>query len=230
MFSSELKNHYDKLFQNSKSKIIENNFVTDDLINHKSDNRYGITLVIIPSHEVKEKVQFFLDKLKEVDPNQYYYRNTDIHITVMSIISCYPEFSERKLDIDKYYNVIEKSVSEVAKFTIDFKGITASSSAVMVQGFPSNNNLNLIRENLRVNFKKTNLEQSLDKRYSIQTAHSTVVRFSQKVKKLEKFLEVLENFREFNFGTFEIKEMIFVANDWYQKKEKVKKLKLFSLE
>jgi 2'-5' RNA ligase len=226
---ADLNFHYEKLFNETKQKVLQNNFEVDNLIDYKNDNRYGITLVIVPSESIKENIQVFLKELKLIEPDQYYYRNSDIHITVMSIISCYEDFTLNKIKVEDYLEVIKKSVENIKSFSIEFTGVTASPSAVMIQGFPSNNNLNIIRDNLRNYFNSINLEKSLDKRYAIQTAHSTVVRFRKEVSKKDSFLEILEKYRNFKFGQFEVNEMNFVANDWYQKNEKVKlieKLKL----
>ncbi|MCB0751846.1 MAG: mutarotase, partial [Ignavibacteriae bacterium] len=130
-----MKSHYDKLFNETKQKVQQDNFEVDKLIDYKNDNRYGITLVIIPSQEVKDKIQIFLSELKKIEPNQYYYRNSDIHITVMSIISCYNGFNLTHIDVNDYVNIISKSIEGEMCFDIDFTGVTSSQSAIMIQGF-----------------------------------------------------------------------------------------------
>jgi hypothetical protein len=56
----------------------------------------------------------------------------------------------------------------------------------MLQGFMNNNVVNDIRDNL-VGLKNSELEQSLDKRYSIQTAHSTIIRFRRELNQKMRF-------------------------------------------
>ena len=201
----------------------------DNLIDSESDDRYGITLLIRPPENIKNSIQTFLNNLKQIEPNQYYYRNSDIHITVMSIISCYSGFKLTQINLAEYLKVIAKSLENKNNFSINFKGITASESGVMIKGFMNNNTLNEIRDNLRLNFRNSNLEQSLDKRYSIQTAHSTVVRFSSGVKRMQEFLDTLDQYRNYEFGKFNVNTLELVGNDWYQRKEKVIKLKEFML-
>jgi len=224
-----LQDHYKKLYSESLEKIKKENFGVDEQIDSESDNRYGITLLFRPPNSLKRKIQNFLAELKKIEPAQYYYRNSDIHVTVMSIISCYSGFQLEQIDLKKYVNIISESIINVKKFEIHFRGVTASQAGIMIQGFPKNESLNKIRKKLRENFKKSDLEQSLDKRYSIQTAHSTVVRFRKEVKKKKEFLGIINEFREFNFGSFKVDILEFVGNDWYQKKEKVELLRKFSL-
>ncbi len=225
-----LSEHYKNLFSEFLNKVKSTNVLVDELIDSENDNRYGITLLIRPPIFIKNKIQIFLDDLRKIEPIQYYYRNSDIHITVMSIISCYNGFDLSKINLEDYFSVISKSVEKEKSFAINFEGITATQSAIMVQGFWEENTLNNIRDNLRENFRQTHLEQSLDKRYSIKTAHSTIVRFRNDIKEKDKFIELLEKYKNYNFGKFGVNELEFVANDWYQKIEKVKLLKTFKLE
>lgn len=224
-----LKKHYNDLYRESIRKISNNGYQIDNLIDSPLDRRFGITLIIRPPSEVKTKIQEFLDKLKTIEPNQYYYKNSDIHITVMSIISCYDGFQLKNIDVSEYVKVITQSLNCNADLEIHFKGITASPSCLMIQGFMNNKSLNIIRNNLRENFKNTTLEQSIDKRYLIQTAHATVFRFREPLNKKIKFLELIENYRNHDFGSFKVKNFELVYNDWYQKEKHVKKLFDFSL-
>ena len=225
-----LQKHYNDIYDACIKKVKSNNFLVDNLIDSESDNRYGLTLLIRPPVTVTTKIQTFLDELKEVEPNQYYYRNSDIHVTVMSIISCYQSFKLDQINVNEYSKLISKSLVNKKCFHLNFNGITATESGVMLQGFLSNSSLNDIRNSLRINFQNSDLEQSIDKRYSIQTAHSTVVRFRSEVKNKLKFLDLLEKYREYNFGGFKVETLELVGNDWYQKKEKVKKLSVFDLK
>ena len=224
-----LKKHYRKLYNESIDEISSDEYEVDNLIDSKLDQRFGITLLIRPSNEVKDKIQVFLNELKIIDPNQYYYPNSDIHITVMSIISCYEGFDIKKIELSKYIDIIKKCLPSNKHLQIQFKGLTASNSCIMLQGFMTNNLLNNIRNNLRTEFKKTVLEQSLDKRYSIQTAHATIVRFKEHLTDKNAFLKKIDNYAAYDFGTFDVKKIEFVYNDWYQRKKFVKKLYEFDI-
>ena len=219
-----LENHYKKLYNESINKISSDNYQIDNLIDSEKDKRFGLTLLIRPSNEIKKEIHKFLKKIKEIEPNQYYYPNSDIHITVMSIISCYNDFDMSKIDIQKYIELTKKCLLKGIDLNITFKGITASPSGVMIQGFMNNNELNDIRDRLRKEFKNSNLEQSLDKRYSIQTAHSTIIRFKTELSQKEKFLEILDKNINYDFGTFKVNKFELVYNDWYQREQYVKKI------
>lgn len=223
-----LADHYDNLYQNSIDEIRTEGCKTDPLIKSPTDNRFGVTLLIRPPILVKKRIEIFLKELKNIDNQQYYYPLSDIHITVMSIISCYDGFDLKNISIPNYIRIIEKSIQDVGKFRIKFKGITASTSTIMIQGFYGEI-LNTFRNNLRINFQKSHLEQTIDKRYSIKTGHSTVVRFQNKLEQENNFLEALEKYKDFDFGEFDVNRVELVFNDWYQRKEHVRILSYFDI-
>ncbi|WP_291146555.1 mutarotase [Flavobacterium sp. UBA7680] len=214
-----LAEHYNQLYKTSSETILSGNYSLDSKINDTSDSRFGITLLLRPSEKIKSNIQLFLNELKAVEPNQYYYPNSDIHITVMSIISCYEGFSLDKINVEDYIKIIEKSLEDLGEIKIEFRGVTASNSAIMIQGFPFDETLNNLRNKLRENFRNSTLEQSIDSRYSIATAHSTVMRFTENLQNPEKLIEVVEQFRDYNFGDFTADKLELVFNDWYQREE-----------
>ena len=221
--------HYRKLYEDSIIKIKSNNYEIDPLINSNSDKRHGITLLIRPNLNVRNNIQSFLKELINLEPKQYYYPNTDIHITVASIISCHTDFKLEDLIIEDYINVIKDSLKNANPVKLNFKGLTASPSCIMVQGFMQNDSLNNIRNKLRTNFSNSGLEQSIDKRYVLQTAHSTVVRFREKFNNIADYVKIIEKYRDYNFGETEINNFEFVFNDWYMRNSKTKVLHTFNL-
>ena len=178
---------------------------------------------------MKEKIQNFIEELKLAEPNQYYYPASDIHLTILSIISCYNGLILESINISDYIAIIAQALKSTKIFEIKFTGITASPSCVMIQGFPNNSILNDLRDKLRSLFKNSFVEQSLDKRYEIQTAHLTVARFMNRLEMKAGFLDLLEKYREYEFGTTSVDSVELVGNDWYQRKEKVMKLSEFQI-
>lgn len=219
-----LVEHYNNLYKESIQKIKSDDYQTDDLIDSTLDNRFGITLIVRPTISVKNNIQTFLNDLKAIEPDQYYYPESDIHVTVLSIISCYKGFDLAQISILDYVALIKKSITSQKSIEIEFRGITASPSCIMIQGFLSDDTLNDIRDTLRINFKNSNLQQTIDQRYTIQSAHSTVVRFRKRLTKKDDYIKVLDHYRDYYFGTSTINTIELVYNDWYHRKEFVKDL------
>ncbi|MBG9375171.1 mutarotase [Panacibacter sp. DH6] len=224
----QLKEHYTNLWNNALSKFEANAFEFDTLIDSVKDHRFGVTLVAKPSGNVKKNIHQMLLDLRAIEPGQYYYPTPDIHVTVLSIISCYNGFKLASIHARDYIAIIKKSLHGITSFPVFFEGITASPSCIMVQGFAGNEIENL-RNNLRSNFKNTDLESSIDKRYQIHTAHATVIRFRHALQQPQKFVERLKYYRNFHFGVTEVQEVSFVFNDWYQRHLDEHVLATFSL-
>lgn len=225
----DLKRHYNSLWNHSFKKFKRGEFRFDHLIDAAGDTRYGMTLLARPSPEVKGSILDTLGQIKAVAPNQYYYPGTDLHITVLSIISCYPGFSLDDVNLSEYCNIIDSSLKSVTPFQIQFQGITASPSCILIQGFPGNNQLTKLRNVLRKKIKKSDLQHSIDKRYKLQTAHMTAIRFKEKFVDAEDFIETISTLRHRAFGHCLIKELELVGNNWYQHKDKVELVKKFEL-
>ncbi|WP_286969593.1 2'-5' RNA ligase family protein [Flavobacterium sp. UBA4854] len=224
-----LTQHYDQLYKTSSEIISIGKYSIDSELKNESDSRFGITLLIRPNDEIKANIHSFLNELRKAEPEQYFYPDSDIHITVMSIISCSSDFTLNQISAKEYIEVICRSLVDVEKIQIHFKGVTASPSALMIQGFPSDETLNNLRNRLRENFKNSGLQQSIDSRYSISTAHSTVMRFQEKLHDPKKLIEIAEKFRDYDFGEFEVKNLELVYNDWYQRKSTTRVLGDFGL-
>lgn len=224
-----LKAHYNKMYNESVLKISSDHYEIDPMIHSDSDDRFGLSLIIRPPIEVKDKIQKFLNELRSVEPHQYFYPNSDIHITVISVISCYSGLKLSNINVPEYVKLIEKCLKNLQNITISCKGITASPSCIMIQGFNHDNSLNKLRDRLRLEFNNSDLEQSMDERYLIQTAHTTVFRFTEHLEQKENFLEIIENYRDYDFGAFIVDDIELVYNDWFHRDYSVEKLGRFKL-
>jgi 2'-5' RNA ligase len=224
-----LQEHYETLYTESITKIKSGGLQTDSLIDSDQDKRYGLTLRIRPDTILNTSIYNFLDQLLQIEPDQYYYPKSDIHVTVMSIISCYNDFNLQRISIPDYINLIEQSIQATKNIVIRFTGITASPSCIMIKGFPEDETLHTIRNTLRTNFKNSSLEQSIDKRYSIQTAHATIVRFKKPLTRMNEYLKMLDIYHDHDFGTLNTNILELVHNDWYHRTKQVKQLYTFKL-
>lgn len=225
----DLESHYSMLWEASLSKFRQGEFEYDTMIDDPTDNRMGLTLLLRPDAVTIDKIKNFLWSLEALEPHQYYYPDTDIHITVLSIISCYAGFQLHQINVADYVALIQEALHGISSFEIMLRGITASSACILLQGFPESGVLDKLRNALREKMSKSDLQQSLDERYLLKTAHSTVVRFKSPLKNGPLFISELSKFRDYPFGNFEVKKLELVYGDWYQKNSCMKRLHLFEL-
>ncbi|MEX0724101.1 MAG: hypothetical protein WD053_09490 [Gracilimonas sp.] len=218
----DLEAHYKQLWDSSIHKFRSGEFNPDQKIDAPSDDRYGLTLLIRPSLDVRLKITEMLNDLKPYAPDQYYYPVSDMHITALSIISCQSGFSLDQIDdVGEYIPIIRSAIDHIAPFQIKFQGLTASPSALMICGYPENNSLDELRNSLRTSFKQTSLFHTIDKRYKLMTAHITALRFRTKVSDQKNFVKKLRSLEDTLFGADPIQELELVGNDWYQRRQRV---------
>lgn len=175
--NENLETLYNDLYEKNYSVIANGNYSIDGQIDDSQDQRYGLTLLLKPNETVKTNIDNVLCQIKQFEPEQYYYPKSDLHVTVLSIISCYSGFELSRIASEHYSEIIQKCLKEIENFEITFKGMTLSNAGILIKGYPSNDSLNNLRENLRKNFSQTQLEQSIDSRYTLTTAHITAIRF-----------------------------------------------------
>lgn len=221
---------YDNLYKKSLQHFSSNGVEVDHNIDNPKDDRYGLTLIIRPEESVRKKIIEFTGELSSIDSQQYYYPFSDIHITILSLISCTAGLKMKDIELPSYIDLINNQLKDVRSFDLKMEGVTASPSCIMVRGYPADESLNSLRNRLRSAFEKSNLPQSLDQRYLLQTAHATVVRFREPLAQKNMFLEKLENNRSQDFGTFKVQEIELVYNDWYHRTRCVQSLHTFEFE
>ncbi|WP_162056249.1 2'-5' RNA ligase family protein [Pontibacter pamirensis] len=226
----DIEQHYNQLWETTWRKFTAGVFELDPLIASENDSRFGITLLFRPGQEVWKRIQQFLLELQQIEPEQYYYPEADIHVTVMSIISCHAGFSLDAIRVEEYMQLVQQTVQNSQSFQLYFRGITASPSCLLIQGFPVADQLNQLRNKLRESFRSATLQQTIDTRYVLQTAHSTVVRFKAPLQNPSVFLDKVQEYREYDFGSTEVSELELVYNDWYQRQALVQLLGRFSLK
>jgi len=93
---------------------------------------------------------------------------------------------------------------------------TVEAFRILIQGFPDNEQLNHLRDSLRINFKKAKLESTFDSRYKLSTAHITAVRCTPPFRSSDEVMAILSKFRGYDFGTLEVNSLALVFNNWYQ--------------
>lgn len=226
---NELNAIYGRLWEESYPQFQNGVFQLDSLILSPEDQRRGITLLARITNPVDQEISCFLNDANSLEPHQYYYPASDLHLTILSIITCVEGFHLSSIDPQEYAEVIRNYCSQYHSFKIAFRGLTASNSCIMVQGFPDDDQLNSLREDLREGFSASHFCHSIDSRYPIKTAHSTVIRFQNPVGDSNSFVKLLEKYRDHEFGVLEVNQLELVFNDWYQTKSNTILLDRFCL-
>ena len=66
----DLQTHYNSLFEQASQDILAGKYFIDPQLDSTTDNRFGITLLIRPPEQTREKIQGFLNELLAIEPDQ----------------------------------------------------------------------------------------------------------------------------------------------------------------
>ncbi|MDO6428559.1 hypothetical protein Q4489_16220 [Thalassotalea sp. 1_MG-2023] len=215
-----IASHYNEMWQRFTDSARANCLTLDPFIHSSLDTRRGITALSYidkNSQQVADKISEFLTEVHKVEPEQYFYPRSDLHITMLSIISCIEDFTLSKVNIDEYIKAYNHVVAECPPVEINFIGVTASESCIVIQGFPVDNNLHTFRKKLRQAFKSLP-NTTFDSRYKLITAHCTAIRFCRPIKDSQRLFELCQANRERSFGSIVFNQFELVYNNWYQQR------------
>ena len=214
--------HYDKnIYEKNKQKLLKGGTGDKFLINVKNDNRMSLVLLIRISSEISNKIEKCISKLKNIEPDLYYYPKTDFHITVIDILKG-EENREIPNNLNEYIECINNCIKEIKPFKIEFNGLTASDNAIMVKGYYEYE-LQKFRELLRKSLKEKGL--SIEERYETISCHITIGRVADNFKNPKDLTKFIEEERK--FGVMEVDSLELSFHNWYDTKKKV--LTLFKL-
>ena len=201
----------------------------DPLIDSAQDNRRGLTLLARPPAPITQAIAALLAELRRAEPTQYYYPATDLHLTILSVISCHPGFTLAAVDAASYRRVVRAALQATPPFTIELAGLTASPGGILVQGFPPDDSLETLRATTRALFQQSGLPQSIDRRYRLQTAHLTIARFRTRPLDYQALIDFVNKYQNQFIGSFEVTSLELVFNDWYQRAANTVLLESYSL-
>jgi 2'-5' RNA ligase len=227
---SEIQPIYEKLWCEAVSAFDNNNPRLDPFLKKRSgDKRRGITLLVRPDFQVRKRIEKFLREAAKITPEQYFYQPEEFHLTVLSAIPGSETWRQQFKKLPDYLAALDEALKSHPAFSVNFHGVTASPEAVMIQGFPANDMLAKLRDELRAALIQRGLGGNLDRRYKITAAHLTVVRFSTPMRDWNPLKELLSTNRNTDFGTTRFRSLELIESDWYASTDSVRTLREYPL-
>jgi len=221
---------YRRLWHEAVSAFERNDLELDcHLLNKPQDLRRGLALAFRPDENVQGSISNFLHELAAASPGQYFYRPEELHVTVLSIIPGSERWQDKIQHLAAYQSAISEVLQRHREFPITFQGVTASRGAVMIQGFPGDNTLAQMREDLRESLGQKGFAGQLDVRYKINAAHVTVMRFCRAEADWKRLLALLRANRTTDFGEVRVANLELILGDWYASADRTRILHKYKL-
>jgi 2'-5' RNA ligase len=207
---------YEQLWNQTGALLKSGRLRIDPRLQNKAgDGRRGVTLVARPDAAVRRRIGKFLREAAAICPRQHFYKPSEMHVTVMAIIAGSERWRDEIRLLPACRAALDRALKNWGTFRIDFHGITVSPDAVMIQGFPADDVLAGLREEIRDAFRKDGLGENLDRRYQTVTAHLTVMRFAEPEAEWQRLFDFLESHRETDFGRTHFRKLELVWSNWY---------------
>jgi 2'-5' RNA ligase len=188
-----------------------------------------LTLIARPSPEVRKKITAFLGRLRGLEPEQYYYAPMEFHVTVLALFTAVVGHKRFFAKTAEYIAAVESALEKAEPIRIEFKGVTASAGAIIIQGLVRDGALDELRDGLRGQLRDRGLAEGVDVRYRLRTAHITVARFRAPLRDGGRLAGELERARHRAFGSIKMRRLVLVSNDWYMTRRVVENLARFRL-
>lgn len=218
----ELTSLYSQINLAGMKAILNGQEKPDPILNNlEQDQRLGLALIITLTGSITERFQFLMEQIGRIEPEQYYYPVSDLHLTILEFVSAHEDFRRDEAVLDKSGRVVEQAIHGLPPFAINFNGIIASNAAIIVKGYYKSGLLQL-RERIRKIAPEHGIH--LQERYQSISAHSTMVRFKKNLQNRAELLGIVQKYSEFDIGTSNVNEIELTVHDWYnRKKEGIRK-------
>lgn len=222
---------YDRLWQEATAAWATGGLRADlNLRNGTKDPRRGITLAARPDADVQNRVEAFLREAAAICPGQHVYQPAELHLTVLAVIPGSESWRQEIHHLPACRKVLDEVLRDRPAFSVKFRGVTVSPEAVLVQGFPQDNILTRLRDDLRCALRQGGAGENLDRRYKITAAHLTVMRFSNPGADWKRLLEFLQAQRETDFGEAHFQSLQLIWSDWCASAGVVRTLREYALK
>jgi 2'-5' RNA ligase len=221
---------YDQLWSKSTAALETGGLWVDlNLKNKTGDPRRGATLVARPDAGVRKRVEIFLSEAADICPGQYFYQPAELHMTVLAVIPGSESWRKEIHRLPACREVLDIVLKNHRAFSVNFRGVTVSPEAVLIQGFPQDDILARLRDDLRNVLRDRGLGENLDHRYKIVAAHLTVMRFSHPQADWKRLLDFLRAHRETDFGEMTFRSLQLIWGDWCASTGKTRTLQQYRL-
>jgi 2'-5' RNA ligase len=213
--NTQLQSHYDTMWDDAFEALARGDIDCDTHLGTDHDLRRGLTLIARPGPALRARFECLLDRLALSEPQQYRYPAADMHVTILPFFTAIANPVSELALLNDYVNSAKAALDDIEAFDIQFNGITMSRGALLAQGFPCGPALETLRKRLRTQLHDAGLDASLDQRYRLITAHSTLFRFVAPLDNPQNFAAQLKSLRHEPLGCMHVSEVELVVNDWY---------------
>lgn len=186
--------------------------IVEPVTDYVNDNRICLTSVVFIPKNLQEKIiTEVIEPLRKVDPKQYFYLPSSLHITVNNIRTIeYPPLFNGE-DIEKAKEVIKQVTPKYKPLTFDVKRLFELPASLAISAF-SDKTLGRLALELRRELEKAGVPDN--KAYAsedIVIANTTISRFINTPN--PEFWQKVKEFKNIDVGNFEVNKISLITTN-----------------
>lgn len=180
-----------------------------------SDNRHGVAFIARPPRPLCEWIAKIQDRLRTIDPSQYFYPASDLHSTLVAVC-----FAATKDEVSAIVEVLRRGLESrrqvfpMVQLTTGRLGFDRNGGAALL--IPTDESLEEFRASLIEFVFSLGLE--IKQRYVSEIAHVTFVRYLHEMtdERLSKWVEILDSPPECPIQYWHLEALwLSWGRDWY---------------
>ena len=186
-----------------------------------ADGRLGLTLVAHPSDAVASRMLAATEELRRSCPGHFYYDKERLHFTLLPLVAATDPPKVSDALARRFAEPILDVLRESGPFEVEFEGVCATSSSLIVKGYPVGDGLATLRNRLRERLAGSGLADQVEERYRSVGAHVTLARLIRTGETV-RLLEAVSVMEDRALGSMLVEETRLVVNDFYMSPDKVR--------
>lgn len=211
--TAEIQNEFQAAWEHFSAELRQHGGKIDSL---DSPNAQKIlTTVARMPPALSAKILEFQEDVRRLDPRQYFYPVTDIHLTVLNCAAFLknPDILD-EADIQRVARELGEVFSSVQSFPVQVKGVGVLPARVFVQIFDSSGTIAALRQKIRQKLSNQAWHPEAENKLLMPNpilVWANVVRMRQLVS--PEFVDLISKYREAEFGSFEVQEIELAITD-----------------
>lgn len=195
-----LRSEYEGLWTGSR-QLLAAGRVTPDTAPVESSGRWGVSAVLRPTGDVAATLAGVSETLAGfTGRRQTLYGPSNLHTTVRSIETYRAGVTDEDAAVRIYAEILDRIAGRRGPIRIAYRGLTASASGVLAQGWPVGDELYRLRRTLLEKLSDRGLSGGPEAERTRRTAHASLVTFAASPRYPEALVEFIEANRRTPYG------------------------------
>lgn len=194
-----IRRDYDNLWARCRSKLAQG-LIEPDPASEETLKRWGVSVILRPEADVADTLSEVASELAVyTGRRQVVYDRSNLHTTMRSV-----EFNLGRVDDERicaYGEVLRELAKSYDPLRINYRGLTATATGVLAQGWPADESLQELRRDFRRRLAHRGLAGGPEETKLRLTAHASLTVFAGPLLNPLSLVRYVKDNRDTEYGT-----------------------------